>query len=184
MGGWKRKRARPPHPPPSLPPKKERDMDSWISGDDSCKAFADGTKMTPSYVCYFFVFVLIVGVVTNLTHVASYPAYSLSHAALGSGLVYLLYENCRKCNGGRGWLLAVAVGCVVGIVLNALPMRKPVVEWKESTPPPTPRGNLSHGPSPFPPSLPRRPSPPSDEPPFSEGEKEHKGQRPLSTPLE
>ena len=137
---------------------------SWISGDDGCKAFADGTKMQPSYVCYFFVFVLVVGVVTNLTHVASYPAYSLSHAALGAGLVYVMFENCAKCNGWRGWLLTTAVGVVVGIVLSALPMAKPPVDWKKWTA----RAKKEKDPAPFP--SPHRP-PPSERP-FADEDKE------------
>lgn len=100
-------------------------MDSWVSGDDECKTFADGTKMKPSYVCYSFVFLLVVGVVTNLAYARDYPVYALSHATLGAGLVYVMYENCAKCNGWRGFLLTLAVSTVVGILLNALPFAKP-----------------------------------------------------------
>ena len=104
-------------------------MDSWISGDDSCKTFKDDTKMKPSYLCYALVFLIVVGVVTNLVHVTTYPAYSLTHATLGAGLAYVMYENCAKCNGWRGFLITAAVAIVVGIVLQALPISKPPDMW-------------------------------------------------------
>lgn len=100
-------------------------MTSLISGEDNCKTFTDGTKVKPSYVCYALVFLIVVGVVTNLVHVGEYPAFALSQASLGAGLTYVMYENCKKCNGWRGFLLVVAIGIVVGIVLQAIPMHRP-----------------------------------------------------------
>lgn len=98
---------------------------SWISGDDECKTFADGTKMKPSYFCYFLVFLIVLSTVTSLVQVAKYPVYSLTNAAFGAGLTYVMYENCVKCNGWRGFLLTMAVSIVVGVLLQALPIDKP-----------------------------------------------------------
>ena len=120
-------------------------MSLWISGDNDCKKFADGTQQTPSYVCYFFVFLIVIGIVQNLVYVPTYPAYALSHATLGIALMYIMYQNCVKCNGWRGFMLTTAIGIVVGIVLDALPMSRPPLPTPEKDalpmsrpPPPTP----------------------------------------------
>ena len=102
-------------------------MSGIMSGDDNCRAFADGTRQQPSYLCYFFVLLLVIGAVTNLLTLAfgtAPPLHAISHTILSGALTYIMYENCVKCNGVRGFLLTFVVVLILGCVINMLlPLR-------------------------------------------------------------
>lgn len=118
----------------------------WVAGENDCKTFADGTVQKPSYVCYFFVFLILVTTVGHLAQVQEYPVYALTHTVIGTGLVYVMYENCVKCNGWRGFLLTAAIGIVVGIVVQALPIAKPPIAMRGPREKPCPGGKCDqHG---------------------------------------
>ena len=93
---------------------------SWISGNDNCKQFADGTLQTPSKACYLWVFLLVIGAVLQVQYVKTNPMYAVPHTIVSGGLIYVMAQNCAKCNGWRGFWLTMAIGIVAGMLIHGV----------------------------------------------------------------
>lgn len=107
---------------------------SWMRdaafGADGCKTYVVPTagestaavnrRESASYVCYFFVFLLVLNLAQSIAEIGKYPAHALSSAIVTSCLVYILYRNCVRCNGVRGFLVVSAIGAVAGTLLDPL----------------------------------------------------------------
>ena len=104
----------------------EMTFDSFLSGNDECRAFADGSKMKPSYVCYAYVFFIVITTLSVLPMLREYPTFAAAQIVSGAATMYIMFQNCVKCNGWRGFWLTAAIGMIVSILVQSLPIAHPI----------------------------------------------------------
>jgi hypothetical protein len=96
-----------------------------LTGRYSCKAYADGTRESPSVFCWIWLFVMLIGfgtgVIVDAQKISNptdedkknkgklYVTITLS-TLVGLLSLYIFYKSCAFCVAWRGFFVVLAIG--------------------------------------------------------------------------
>jgi uncharacterized membrane protein len=105
---------------------------AYLKGPNKCKTFTDGTVQKGSWICWAYVVILALGMLTNLYFCANVVRKSSDDKRVRNILatllsvfvsfvtLYVMYQHCASCNGWVGFFIVIVVNVIMSLITAAI----------------------------------------------------------------